>query len=130
MAFRSNEEFLHAVASLVAKLEQRGHANADRGRSDERGSRCSRTSLRRRTPRRAIAPAAERRYRGPDVDDSDFEGTLVLEQLAEIGEAEEFFDAIDADDEARATQLMKRANVDAATIAIVIRKMRESDDEH
>lgn len=64
------------------------------------------------------------------MDETDFEGTLVLEQLAEIGEVDEFFDAIDADDEARATQLMKRANVDAATIAIVIRKMREADGEH
>jgi hypothetical protein len=64
------------------------------------------------------------------MDETDFEGTLVLEQLAAISEVEEFFDAIDADDEARATQLMRRANVDAATIAIVIRKMRESDGEH
>jgi hypothetical protein len=64
------------------------------------------------------------------MDETDFEGTLVLEQLAAIKEVEEFFDAIDADDEARATQLMKRANVDAATIAIVIQKMRDSDGEH
>ena len=37
------------------------------------------------------------------MDESDFEGTLVLEQLAAIGRVEEFFDAIDADDVARAT---------------------------
>ena len=64
------------------------------------------------------------------MDETDFEGTLVLEQLAAIGEVEAFFDAIDADDEARAARLMKKANVDAATIAIVLRKMRESDGEH
>jgi hypothetical protein len=64
------------------------------------------------------------------MDDSDFEGTLVLEQLASIGKVEDFFDAIDADDVERATALMKRAEIDAATIAIVIRKMEESDGEH
>lgn len=64
------------------------------------------------------------------MDDTDFEGTLVLEQLAAIGKVEDFFDAIDADDVERATALMKRAEVDAATIAIVIRKMEESDGEH
>jgi hypothetical protein len=64
------------------------------------------------------------------MDEADFEGTLVLEKLAAIGEVEDFFDAIDADDEGRAIQLMKKADVDALTIRIVIRKMRESDAEH
>ena len=64
------------------------------------------------------------------MDDTDFEGTLVLEQLAAIGKVEEFFDAIDSDDTQRATALLKRANVDASTIAIVIRKMEEGDAEH
>jgi hypothetical protein len=64
------------------------------------------------------------------VDQDDFEGTLVLERLAEIGKVEDFFDAIDADDVARAVALMSRAEVDAATIAIVVRKMAQSDGEH
>ena len=64
------------------------------------------------------------------MDDRDFEGTLVLEQLAAIGKVEDFFDAIDADDVQRATRLMRKANVDASTIAVVIRKMRDSDGEH
>ncbi|MBX3188972.1 MAG: hypothetical protein KF819_18270 [Labilithrix sp.] len=64
------------------------------------------------------------------MDESDFEGTLVLEQLAEIGRLEDFFDAIDADDVERATSLMKRAGVDAPTIAVVVRKMKASDGEH
>ena len=64
------------------------------------------------------------------MDDTDFEGTLVLEQLAAIGKVEDFFDAIDSDDVQRATALMKRAEVDAATIAIVLRKMAESDGQH
>jgi hypothetical protein len=64
------------------------------------------------------------------MDESDFEGTLVLERLAEIGRVEEFFDAIDSDDVQRATSLMKSANIDADTIAMVIKKMQESDGEH
>ena len=64
------------------------------------------------------------------MDESDFEGTLVLEQLAAIDKVEEFFDAVDADDIQRATTLMKRASVDAPTISIVIRKMQEADGEH
>ena len=64
------------------------------------------------------------------MDEEDFEGTLVLEQLAAVGKVEEFFDAIDSDDVQRATALMKNANVDASTIAVVRRKMEESDGEH
>jgi hypothetical protein len=64
------------------------------------------------------------------MDESDFEGTLVLEQLAAIGKVEEFFDAVDADDVGLATVLMRRANVEEPVIAIVLRKMEESDGEH
>ena len=64
------------------------------------------------------------------MDETDFEGTLVLEQLAAIGRVDDFFQAVDSDDLQGATALMKRAGVDAATIAIVLRKMEESDGEH
>ena len=64
------------------------------------------------------------------MDESDFEGTLVLEQLAAIGRVEDFFDAIDGDDVERAISLMKKAQVDAATIATVVRKMQDADGEH
>jgi hypothetical protein len=64
------------------------------------------------------------------MDESDFEGTLVLEQLAAIGRVEDFFDAIDSDDVARATALMKEARVEAPTIAMVVRKMEAADGEH
>lgn len=64
------------------------------------------------------------------MDESDFEGTLVLEQLAAIGKVEEFFDAIDEDDVARAASLMRKAKIDAATIALVVRKMEDGDGEH
>jgi hypothetical protein len=64
------------------------------------------------------------------MDEADFEGTLVLEQLAAIGLVEDFFDAIDADDVQQATALMKSARIDAATIAVVIKKMEAADGEH
>jgi iron uptake system EfeUOB component EfeO/EfeM len=64
------------------------------------------------------------------MDERDFEGTLVLERLAEIGRVEDFFDAIDADDVARATSLMKKARIDASTIAMVVEKMEDGDGEH
>jgi hypothetical protein len=63
------------------------------------------------------------------MDESDFEGTSVLEQLAAIGKVDDFFDAIDSDDIARAISLMKRADIDAPTIAIVVKKMEESDGD-
>lgn len=64
------------------------------------------------------------------MEEADFEGTLVLEKLAEIGKVDAFFDAIDSDDFGKAKSLMKRANVDAETIAIVLGKMGEGADGH
>ena len=64
------------------------------------------------------------------MDERDFEGTIVLEQLAAIGKIDDFFEAIDADDVPRAVSLMRKAEIDAATIAIVVKKMRAADGKH
>lgn len=64
------------------------------------------------------------------MDEKDFEGTLVLEQLAAIGRIEDFFDAIDSDDVPRAVSLMKKARIDASTVAMVVGKMEDADGEH
>ncbi len=64
------------------------------------------------------------------MDESDFEGTIVLERLAAIGRLEDFFDAVDSDDIERAKSLMKKAGIDAPTIAIVVEKMKAGDGEH
>lgn len=64
------------------------------------------------------------------MDHADFDGTTVLEALAAIDRVEDFFDAVDGDDIARAVALMKRANVDAGTIRVVVRKLEEADGEH
>ena len=60
------------------------------------------------------------------MDEKDFEGTLVLERLAEIGQLEDFFDAIDSDDLPRAASLMKKARIDASTIAMVLEQMEDA----
>lgn len=64
------------------------------------------------------------------MNEEDFEGTLVLEKLAEIGAVDAFFEAIDGDDFAKAKSLMKRAQLDDETIAMVLQKMAEADGEH
>ena len=64
------------------------------------------------------------------MDEQDFDGTLVLEELAAIGRVDDFFEAIDSDDVGRAASLMKQAGIDAATIAIVIRKIESGDGDH
>lgn len=61
---------------------------------------------------------------------ADFEGTLVLEKLAAIDKLDEFWEAVDADDVARASRLMRAARVDATTMAIVLRKIEDGDSEH
>jgi len=62
------------------------------------------------------------------MDETDFEGTLVLENLAESDMIDEFFDALDSDDTARAKELMESAGIDEKTISIVLQKMYDADD--
>jgi hypothetical protein len=64
------------------------------------------------------------------MDETDFEGTLVLEQLAAIGKVDDFFEAIDADDVRRAVSLMRKASIAASTIAIVVKKLQAADGKH
>ena len=65
--------------------------------------------------------------RSNQMDESDFEGTLVLEKLAEIGKVDAFFEAIDSDDFGKAKSLMMRASVNVETIETVLKKMRDAD---
>lgn len=63
------------------------------------------------------------------MEESDFEGSLVLEKLAAIGKVDDFFEAVDSDDFAAAKALMKLAKVDSETITIVLEKMSHGDSE-
>jgi hypothetical protein len=64
------------------------------------------------------------------MDEKDFEGSLVLEKIAAIGKLDDFFEAVDSDDFKKATALMKKAQVDSETIAVVLKKMADADGEH
>ncbi len=64
------------------------------------------------------------------MNETDFEGTLVLEKLAEIGKVDDFFEAIDSDDFGKAKLLMKKANIDSATITLVLQMMADSNHQH
>jgi hypothetical protein len=64
------------------------------------------------------------------MDQSDFEGTVVLEKLARIDAVEELMAAVDSEDAERATELMRRAKLDEEAIAIVLKKMADPDDAH
>ena len=58
------------------------------------------------------------------MNEEDFEGTLVLEKLALINRIDDFYNAIDSDNCQKAASLMKKANIDLDTIAIVLKKMK------
>lgn len=62
------------------------------------------------------------------MNEKDFEGTLVLEKLAEINKLDDFFEAVDSDDFGKARALMRRANIDSNTIAFVLQKMGNGDE--
>lgn len=62
------------------------------------------------------------------MDERDFEGTLVLEKLAAAGKVDDFFEAVDSDDFEKAKSLMKKAQIDAETTLIVLKKMARLDD--
>ena len=64
------------------------------------------------------------------MDESDFEGTLVLEKLAGVNKVDEFFDAVDSDDFEKAKKLMRKAGVDNETIQVVLKKMNDADGKH
>ncbi len=64
------------------------------------------------------------------MDESDFDGTLILEKLAAAGTVDAFFEAVDSDDFEKARQLMRGAGLDASTIQIVMKKMADPDGEH
>jgi len=59
------------------------------------------------------------------MDERNLEGTLVLEKLAEVGQVNAFFEAVDNDDFAQAVALMKRAGIEAETIETVLKAMAE-----
>lgn len=62
------------------------------------------------------------------MDETDFEGTLVLEKLAQINKVDEFFDAVDSDNFNLAKSLMKKAKIDLETISLVLQQMNQNEE--
>jgi len=62
-----------------------------------------------------------------NVDQSDFEGTLVLERFAELGKLDEFYEAIDSDDKQRVRTLMRKAGFNLEEIDCVLGEMDNTD---
>ncbi len=61
------------------------------------------------------------------MDESNFEATVVIEMMAEIGKVDAFFEAIDSDNFEKVRKLMSFAGIDSETIQMVIKKMSEAD---
>lgn len=64
------------------------------------------------------------------MDETDFDGSLVLEKLAVIDKVDAFLEAVDSDDFPQAAALMRSAGVASETIAVVLKKMAAADGEH
>ena len=62
------------------------------------------------------------------MDETSFEGTLVLEKLFEMGLLDEFFQAIDLDDFSKVKLILESAGFDDQTISTVHEKMQHQDD--
>ena len=64
------------------------------------------------------------------MTEDDFEGTLILEQLARIDAVDDFMAAADTQDYEQARALMTQAGVEEAAQLIVLKKMADPYDEH
>ncbi len=62
------------------------------------------------------------------MDESNFEGTLVLEKIAENNQIDDFYMAIDSDDFDKAKRIMMDSGVSKSEISEVLRMMRESEE--
>ena len=64
------------------------------------------------------------------MKEEDFEGSIVLEALAERELLDKFWEAVDKDDFRAAKQLMKAARIDSETIEMVLTKMANPSSGH
>lgn len=57
------------------------------------------------------------------MNEDEFEGSVVLEKLAEAGLIDDFFEAIDSDNIDRAISLMRTAEVEEDVIELTVRQI-------
>lgn len=65
-----------------------------------------------------------------EIEKNFFEGSLVLEKLAEIGQLDPFWEAIDSDDHNKVRSLLQQAKIDRMTINGVLQAMNDNDGKH
>jgi hypothetical protein len=59
------------------------------------------------------------------MSEIDFEGTIILEKMAEIDLLDDFYEAIDADNLYQVEILLRKADIDDETIEEVLRQIEE-----
>ena len=57
----------------------------------------------------------------------DFEGSLILEELASRGRLEDFYDAIDSDNLGKIVSLLREVDIDEETIEVVLGKVERDE---
>lgn len=57
----------------------------------------------------------------------DFEGSLILEELASRGRLEDFYDAIDSDNLGKIVSLLREVDIDEETIQVVLGKIERNE---
>lgn len=62
--------------------------------------------------------------------EKNFEGTLILEKMAELRLIDEFYEALDLDDFDKAEELMDEAGLDLETINWVLEQMQNTFGTH
>ena len=62
------------------------------------------------------------------MNDELLEGTLVLEKLNEMNLLDDFYEAVDEDNLEKVQLILKRARIDSATIAMILREIEDGED--
>lgn len=62
------------------------------------------------------------------MDESDFEGSIILEKLASVNLLDDFFEAIDSDNMKEVVSLLRQAEIDDETIDEVLSQIEEENE--
>ncbi len=61
------------------------------------------------------------------MDETDFEGSIILEKLASVNLLDDFFEAIDSDNMKQVVSLLREADVDDEMIDEVLNQIEEAN---
>lgn len=63
-----------------------------------------------------------------EADNDDFDGSLILEKLAEAGRLDDFYESIDEDDFKRARKILRETGFPIEMIHRVIQEIQDADE--